>query len=104
LLAAGADPMASIPSGETLVMTAALSGNAEVVEQLLAAGADPNGVATRGQTALMWAAGEGHHEVVRLLLEYGAEPEARSIARTQYMKTEKDQESNAEYHLWLDMG
>lgn len=104
LLKAGADPRATLPSGETLVMTAALTGNAEVVSRLLDAGGDPNGSGTRQQTALMWAAGEGHSEVVAVLLEHGADVSARTAVRRQYMKTEKEQESNPEYHVWLDMG
>lgn len=104
LLEAGADPGATLRSGETLVMTAALSGNPEVVRLLLEAGADPNAAGVRGQTALMWAAGEGHTEAVSLLLKHGAEVDAATEVRHQYMKTEKAQESNSAYHVWVDMG
>ncbi len=104
LLAAGADPRATLRSGETVLQTAALAGDPGVVRRLLAAGADPNTRATRDQTVLMWAAGQGHAEVVALLVEYGADINAQSAVRTQYMKTEKDQESNSEYHVWVQMG
>lgn len=104
LLEAGADPGAALLSGETLVMTAARTGNADVARQLLAAGADPNGSATRGQTALMWAGGQGHAEVVGVLLEYGADVHARTEVRTQYMKTDKGQESHPAYQTWVEQG
>jgi ankyrin repeat protein len=104
LLEAGGDPGAALLSGETLVMTAARSGNPDVVRGFLAAGADPNASATRGQTALMWAAGQEHSGVVEVLLEYGADVLARSDVRTQLMKTDKAQESNPDYHLWVDLG
>lgn len=104
LLEAGADPRATLLSGETLVMTAARSGSAEVVRQLLEGGADPNGSATRGQTALMWAAGQGHSSVVEVLLEYGADVHARTNLRTQFMKTDKAQESHPGYQVWVNEG
>lgn len=104
LLEAGADPGAALLSGETLVMTAARTGNPDVARQLLAAGADPNGSATRGQTALMWAGGQGHAEVVEVLLEYGADVHARTQVRTQYMKTDKGQESHPAYQTWVEQG
>jgi uncharacterized protein len=104
LLRAGANPEASLLSGETLVMTAARSGDASVVRQLLAAGADPNPAVTREQTALMWAAGQGHSAVVEALLEYGADVDARTLIRTQYVKTEKPQDSPPAYKVWVDQG
>ena len=104
LLEYGADPGAALLSGETLVMTAARTGNADVARQLLAAGADPNGSATRGQTALMWAGGQGHAGVVEVLLEYGADVHARTEVRTQYMKTDKGQESHPAYQTWVEQG
>jgi ankyrin repeat protein len=42
LLAAGADPKAALLLGETVLMQASRTGNAEVVEMLLTAGADVN--------------------------------------------------------------
>ena len=60
-------------------MTAARTGNAEVVRMLLARGADANArESSLGETALMWAAAENHPEAVRALIEHGADPNARS--------------------------
>ena len=67
LLEAGANPNADLRSGETILMTAARSGNSGVVEQLLAKGPSVTGsAAVRGQTALMWATTQKHPEVVGL--------------------------------------
>ena len=73
LLQAGAHPTGAI------LMTAARTGNAEVVRMLLARGADANArEASLGETALMWAAAENHPEAVRALIEHGADPNTRS--------------------------
>jgi ankyrin repeat protein len=85
LLRAGADPNAALASGETAVMTAARTGNADALESILAAGGDPNARASRGQTALMWAAAQRHPEAVRVLLAHGADPLARSETWSQVM-------------------
>ncbi len=42
LLKAGADPKANLPGGQTILMTAARTGNADAVKLLLAHGGDPN--------------------------------------------------------------
>jgi ankyrin repeat protein len=104
LLQAGADATVSLYSGETLVMTAAQSGNGDVVAALLKAGADPNAAVTRDQTALMWAAGQGHPAVVEALLQYGADVDARTLVRSQYVKTEKPQDSPPSYKIWVEQG
>ena len=73
LLQAGAHPTNSI------LMTAARTGNAEAVLMLIARGADANARETSlGETALMWAAAENHPAAVRALIEHGADPNARS--------------------------
>lgn len=104
LLQAGADPDARLLSGETLVMTAAQSGNGAVVSALLKAGADPDAAVTREQTALMWAANRGHADAVAALVEYGADVHARSLVRRQYVKSEKEQDSNDVYKHWVQQG
>jgi ankyrin repeat protein len=104
LIEAGADPSVSLLSGETPLLTASLAGNVEVVRSLLAAGADPNLAVTRQQTALMWAAGRGHSAVVEALVEYGADVTARSEVRTEYVKTEKEQDSHPAYKIWIENG
>ena len=73
LLQAGAHPT------NFILMTAARTGNAEVLRMLIARGADANArESSLGETALMWAAAENHPEAVRALIEHGADPNARS--------------------------
>ena len=79
LLKAGAKPNVALPEGETILMTAARTGQPEVVKALLKAGADLNARENWfGETALMWAAAENHPEAVRVLVEAGADVNARS--------------------------
>ena len=104
LLVADADPSLALLSGESPLMTASYSGEAEVVRLLLAAGASPNITVTRLQTPLMWAAGQGHSEVVAALVEFGADVEARTEVRTEYVKTEKEQDSHPAYKIWIEEG
>jgi ankyrin repeat protein len=66
-------------TGETPLMTAARTGNANVVKALLLHGANVNTKeGRRDQTALMWAAAERHPDVVQVLVEHGADVHARS--------------------------
>jgi serine/threonine-protein phosphatase 6 regulatory ankyrin repeat subunit B len=84
LLAAGADPNASVavryPSGEigqtTALGAASHHGRVEAARLLLDAGADPTRTNSDGATPLMAAAASGHPEVLRLLLERGAPVDA----------------------------
>jgi hypothetical protein len=88
LLAAGADPHASVGvpnpaglgSGQVLRTTplcvAAGSGRLEAARVLLEGGADPSLAGGDGFTPLMLAAGRGHPEVLRLLLGCGAAVDA----------------------------
>ncbi len=69
-----------LPGGQTLLMTAARTGNPEVVKLLLDRGANPNAKeSTNGETALMWAAAQNHPEAVRVLASHGADLNARSL-------------------------
>lgn len=104
LLKAGANPNVALHSAETILMTATLAGNAEVVSQLLEAGAQPNHSVARGQTALMWAAGRGNGDVVEALIRHGADVHARSESRSQFVKTEKPQDSPPDYKVWVEDG
>ncbi|MCB1669847.1 MAG: ankyrin repeat domain-containing protein, partial [Pseudomonadales bacterium] len=104
LLDAGADPSLALTSGESPLMTASITGNVEVVRLLLAAGASPNLAVTRLQTPLMWAAAQSHGEVVAALVEYGADVNARTETHTEYVKTEKEQDSHPAYKIWIDEG
>src|SRR5262245_43251691 len=85
LLQAGADPNLALTAGETALMAASRSGNAEAVELLAAKGARVNTSATRGQTALMWAVAQQHPAVVKVLLAHGADVQAKSSAWSQVM-------------------
>jgi ankyrin repeat protein len=77
LLDGGANANASLPGGETVLMTAARAGSVDSVKALLARGANPNARERRDQTALMWAAAEGHAAVVQALIDGGADLRAR---------------------------
>src|SRR6185436_1289892 len=73
LLAAGANPNAVAVEGQTVLMTAARTGNADVVERLITAGARVDETEKwRGETALMWAAGENNAAAVQVLIARGA--------------------------------
>jgi ankyrin repeat protein len=77
LLKAGANPNAG---RESPVLSAARSGNVEVMQLLLAHGGDANAKEPgRGQTALMWAVAEKHADVARVLLEHGADVKAKTV-------------------------
>jgi ankyrin repeat protein len=77
LLKAGANPNAG---RESSVLSAARSGNVDVMQLLLAHGGDANAKEPgRGQTALMWAAAEKHAAVARVLIEHGADVKAKTI-------------------------
>jgi ankyrin repeat protein len=79
LLKAGADPNVARSTGETPLMTAARTGNVDVLKLILAHSANVNAKETvTGQTALMWAVAENHVVATRLLLESGADVHSRS--------------------------
>ncbi len=65
--------------GSTSLMSAALYGDAALVQQLLTAGADPNAVNTAGATAVMWAVPDV--STLQLLLDAGADVNVRSEDR-----------------------
>jgi ankyrin repeat protein len=81
LLEAGANVNAVLPEGETILMTAARTGQPDVVDMLLAHGADLNARENWfGETALIWASAENHAGAVRVLVRHGADVNARSNA------------------------
>ncbi len=79
LIEAGADVNVSLPSGYTLLMSAALNSNVEMVRRLLEECVDVNATSTFGQSAIQTAAGSGNQEIMTMLLEAGANPQ-RSAA------------------------
>jgi ankyrin repeat protein len=69
------------PFGNTLLHSAAISGDLQEVERLLAAGADPRIANRDGRTALHAAAILGHGQICDLLAEWPrsrTRPESRS--------------------------
>ena len=83
LLQAGVHADHALPGGETLLMTAARTGEPETVRTLLAHGADPNHrEITRGQTALMWAAANNNAAAIEALAEQGADVHAKTDYRS----------------------
>ena len=62
--------------GATLLMYAALHGNADIVKHLLDHGADPNFADPDGATALLW--GARSEPIVKLLLEHDANAAVKS--------------------------
>ena len=103
LLDAGADPDSANSEGQTALMLVARAGDVEAAKLLIKSGATIDARESWGmQTALMWAASQGHGDVVEVLLEYGADYDARTLQRTQYIKTEKPQDSPADYKEWIE--
>ncbi|PYS42270.1 MAG: hypothetical protein DMG14_04530, partial [Acidobacteria bacterium] len=100
LLKAGADANAVSNEGETVLMTAARTGNVDAVKVLLARGADVNAKETwHGETALMWAVSQKHAAIARELIAHGADLNARS------MVNKWERQNTAEpREKWLPLG
>jgi len=73
LLAAKADPNAADTGGDTPLLEATRSGDAELVSLLIAAGAKVNVRSATGNTALLHAAQFGLQEIAAILLEADAD-------------------------------
>ena len=76
LLAAGAGPNDTAPSGTSALVVAAHSGHGALAAWLLEQGADPN-AAGAGYTPLHAAILRGDADLVSALLAHGADPNAR---------------------------
>lgn len=89
--------------GATLLMFAALYGEAASVRTLLARGADVNAANDEGATALMWAAGD--LDTARLLVDAGANVNVRSAdGRSPLMIAAGIRGAAAVVRLLLDKG
>jgi ankyrin repeat protein len=79
LLEVGADPNGVMWSGETVLMSAAMTGGTESITLLLDHGAELNiQEPRRGQSALMWAISYGHPDVARVLIDRGTNVNLRT--------------------------
>src|SRR5262249_41231915 len=79
LLKAGADANGATAEGETVLMTAARTGNADVIRALAAHGAAINSAEQwQGQTPLMFAASQNNALAVQALLDLGANKDEKS--------------------------
>jgi hypothetical protein len=79
-LDSGANPDATDPAGQTLLMLAAASGNLPVTRLLVDAGADINAASSDCLTALMCATQREELRVVEFLVERGADIRARDLS------------------------
>ncbi|GAA6021124.1 hypothetical protein JCM11491_005645, partial [Sporobolomyces phaffii] len=66
--------------GNTALISAATTGNFEIVTQLIGAGSDVSAANSKGATALHYAASKGHVNIGRLLISKGADINARDKA------------------------
>lgn len=73
LLRRGIEPDTTDPAGFSLLMVAAVNGQASMADLLLRSGAHLNMKNRQGDTALMLAALKGHLPVVELLVKAGAQ-------------------------------
>lgn len=69
LLGQGTDPNQVDAYGNTALMLAASTGNADVVDELLTHGANVQSKDKYGQTALIFACSKGHYEVAKMLVD-----------------------------------
>ncbi|GAA5861664.1 hypothetical protein JCM3774_002662 [Rhodotorula dairenensis] len=67
-------------TGNTALISAATTGNLELVSALIGAGADVTAANNRGVTALHYAASKGHVSIGRLLISKGADINTRDKA------------------------
>ena len=88
LLAAGADPHETAPSGASVLVVAAHSGHGALAALLLDAGADANAGAA-GYTPLHAAILRGDTALIETLLDHGADPNARLLSGTRYARQGK---------------
>lgn len=67
------------PSGQTVLMFAAVGGYLDLTKYLLEQGADPNAVDFGGNTVLMDLVFKGDVELIKLLLQYGADTSHQNL-------------------------
>jgi ankyrin repeat protein len=105
LVRAGANVKATNRYGVTPLYSAALNGNAEMIELLIKAGADVETALPEGETALMTAARTGKVDAVKVLLAHGANVNARESWKNQTALMWAAHEGNAAtVKLLLEVG
>ena len=105
LVRAGANVKAPNRYGVTPIYSAAVNGNAAMIELLLKAGADANVALPEGETALMTAARTGKVDAVKVLLAHGANVNAKETWKQQTALMWAAHEGNAEtVKLLLEAG
>lgn len=72
-LSKGIDPNYVNEYGESALLFAIMTGDAEVVRKLVSAGADPDSKDTHGTPVLTLASDEGYLDIVKVLLDAGAD-------------------------------
>jgi hypothetical protein len=102
LVRAGANVKAANRYGITPMYSAAINGNASMIQLLIEAGADVNAALPEGETALMTAARTGKVDAMKVLLEHGADVNVREKWKNQTALMWAAHEGNAERRSPID--
>jgi ankyrin repeat protein len=100
------DPLGHVlggPSGDKLLVAAAMLGDEQGVAAALRAGADVNSSSEDGSTALNWAAESGSSACVRRLVEAGAKVDVGHNGQTPLVQAARHDHSDA-IEMLIDAG